>query len=339
MMAYANDFVVAIRKAGSGEVLRDIKGKNGERDVFIPFGSEYEIYVKNKSLYNVAAQVFIDGMDAFGGQKIVIKAGDSTVLKRFMVDGDKDKGKRFKFVSVESGHEGIVDPDSRENGLIQVKFFKEKTYCRQPDVPYVKKGEPIYPPFVPVYPPYVPGCPWEPCSAPYKPYRMTWSGTTGDADSLRYGAENICDENICDCDSGNTRGEMFGMMSKSVDSKTSGTIKNKSWSMSEQTLSCDSGLTRSMNYSCSNIPVKASMSKVGATVEGGTSSQSFREVFMDCESEPVVTISLRMRGNVDAPLSVKDSIHCSECGAKVECKSKFCWKCGAKVTSPCVIGR
>ena len=353
MMAYLDNFVVAIRKADTREVLRDIKGRNGERDVFLPFGSEYEIYVKNKSLYNVGAQVFIDGMDAFGGQKIAVMAGESTVLKRFCVDGDKDKGKKFKFVSIESGHEGIVNPDSRDNGLIQVKFYKEKERVK-------KTPDPVFVPY-PVYPQPYPVYPWFPSYPdPYLDYPRecrTWCSTsTGDA--TLYKNSNTSFSSSLDSEASTTRPHVDRQMPRMNDSLKR-SVSHSSDSMSFQCASpgdqpeltlgiggihdngfCDDSdcLMDSDATSSQYCGVHATtpMSKVGATVEGSVSSQSFREIAMECESESVVTIAIRLKGNVSKALGVKDHIHCAACGAKIQLNAKFCWACGAAVLiSPC----
>jgi hypothetical protein len=349
MMAYLDNFVVAIRKADTREVLRDVKGRNGERDVFLPFGSEYEIYVKNKSLYNVGAQVFIDGMDAFGGQKIAVMAGESTVLKRFMVDGDKDKGKRFKFVSVESGHEGIVNPDSRDNGLIQVKFYKEKERAK-------KTPDPVFIPY-PVYPQPYPVYPWFPSYPdPYWDYpreRRTWCSTsTGDATLYKNNSTFSCDSKVSDHVHIRKPKTSGGIIMSNNANHSSGSMSFQcasSGNQPELTLGiggihdngfCDDSdcLMDSDATSSQYCGVHATtpMSKVGTTVEGSVSSQSFREIVMECESEPVVTIAIRLKGNVSKALGVKDHIHCAACGVKVQLNAKFCWGCGAAVLiSPC----
>lgn len=124
MSAYKKDFVVAVKVAG--KVVRETKGKNGERNVFLQHDTQYSLLLKNLTNQRAAASIEIDGTDAMGGEKIVVPANSSTELKRFMLDGNSNKGESFKFVSLESGDEGIIDPTSKDNGLVSVSFFEEQ---------------------------------------------------------------------------------------------------------------------------------------------------------------------------------------------------------------------
>lgn len=123
-MAFSSNCVVAVKV--KGKVVRDGNGNNGERNVYLPHGTEYSLLLKNLTNRNAVASVEIDGSDALGGERVVVPANDSIELKRFMLDGDKDKGAAFKFVSLDSGDEGIVDPSSKDNGLIVARFYHEK---------------------------------------------------------------------------------------------------------------------------------------------------------------------------------------------------------------------
>ena len=156
MMAHRNDFVVAVKV--KGKVQREAPGKNGERNAFLPHDTEYSILLKNLSDRNAEATVFIDGADALGGEKILVPAGYRGVeIKRFMIDGDLNHGDAFRFVAVESGDKGIVDPSAKENGLIEVNFYHEK----KPVVPYT-----IYTTIHHPHPPIIPHSPWW----PYDPF-------------------------------------------------------------------------------------------------------------------------------------------------------------------------
>ena len=116
---YANGFVVAI-KNDSGQVLRE----SSDQEVFLPFGSEYTILLKNKNDRKAVAEIQIDGTNALGDRRIIIPAYGEAKVERFCIDGDLSAGRKLKFVSAESGE--VQDPTSGENGIVQVKFWLEK---------------------------------------------------------------------------------------------------------------------------------------------------------------------------------------------------------------------
>lgn len=116
MMAYDNGFVVAI--LANGQTLRESGG-----NVYLPYGTEYTIRLKNKNWRRAVANVSIDGTSiAQGG--FVIPMNGSIDIERFVVDGDLSSGRKFKFVDLNSP--GVQDPTSDDNGLIVVEFELEK---------------------------------------------------------------------------------------------------------------------------------------------------------------------------------------------------------------------
>jgi len=120
-MGYSNGFVASIIL--KNKPLREFK-YGGKRTVKIPFGSEYIIRLKNKSKEPALVDVAVDGTDVLNGSELVLKAGETMDLERFV--DDNSKGKKFKYISLEEGESSgeIDDPYREENGLIQVKFHK-----------------------------------------------------------------------------------------------------------------------------------------------------------------------------------------------------------------------
>ena len=115
---YNNKLAVAIKS--NGKVLREF-GEN----VYVPFGSEYSILVKNLNSVRALVTITIDGTDTGDGEQFVVDANDSLELERFLKNGNKKKGNRFKFIersdSVEE-HRGI----DVEDGLVRVEYQFEK---------------------------------------------------------------------------------------------------------------------------------------------------------------------------------------------------------------------
>lgn len=117
---YNNKLVVAIKHRG--KILREI----GE-EVYLPFGSEYSIYIKNLHSVRVLVSVEIDGDDVGDGTKFIIHPNSFIDLERFVRNGNLKKGNRFKFIERTSAveqHRGV----GAEDGLIRVEFQFEKKY-------------------------------------------------------------------------------------------------------------------------------------------------------------------------------------------------------------------
>jgi hypothetical protein len=125
-MMYKNQFVAAV-KSGN-KVLREV----GDT-VYLPFGCEYSILLKNLNIVRAEARITIDGEDVLGGNSIVVNPNSDLELERFLKD--LSKGNRFKFIertsSVEQ-HRGVGAGD----GLIRIEWQYEKPrpiYTVRPD--------------------------------------------------------------------------------------------------------------------------------------------------------------------------------------------------------------
>lgn len=135
LMMYQEKFVTAVRVAG--KILRE----SGEQ-VFVPFGSEYSLLLKNKNSVRALVSVEIDGVDATGGTQLIVPANGSIDFERFIKDGNFDQGLKFKFIErtkkIEDGPRGI----GAEDGLIRIQFeFEQQKAAYVPGPVY---GPPIY---------------------------------------------------------------------------------------------------------------------------------------------------------------------------------------------------
>ena len=114
---YESKLAAAIKV--NGKVLREFKDT-----VYIPFGSEYSILLKNLNTTRAVVNVFIDGEDQAPGG-IVINAGQEVDLERSIKNGNFTEGNRFKFIertgAVEA-HRGV----KLEDGLVRVEFQFEQ---------------------------------------------------------------------------------------------------------------------------------------------------------------------------------------------------------------------
>lgn len=107
-----NQKMVCCLKA-NGKILREFKDT-----VYVPFGSEYSILIKNLNSLRAIVNITIDGTDAVPGG-LVVNANQEIDLERFVKD--MSNGNKFKFIerssSVEAGR-GI----KVEDGLIRISF-------------------------------------------------------------------------------------------------------------------------------------------------------------------------------------------------------------------------
>ena len=118
---YNSKLAVALKS--NGKVLREF-GEN----VYIPFGSEYSIFIKNLNTVRALVSIEIDGDDVADGEQFVIEPNSSLDLERFMRRGNKKKGNRFKFVE-RTGALEEAQGIGIEDGIVRVEFAFE----RKPD--------------------------------------------------------------------------------------------------------------------------------------------------------------------------------------------------------------
>jgi hypothetical protein len=121
MMAYSNKLVCSVKV--NNKILRE-KVESGISTVWIPFGSEYSILVKNLAGRNAVVHLEIDGKSITTDKSgILLSAGRETELKGF-IEGVKTN-RRFKFIEKT---EEISDyrGDRIDDGMIRVTWQFEK---------------------------------------------------------------------------------------------------------------------------------------------------------------------------------------------------------------------
>jgi len=94
--------------------------------VYIPFGSEYAITLKNLHTTRAVVNVYIDGDNVVPGG-LVLNAGQTVDLERSIRNNNLTEGNRFKFIertgAVEQ-HRGV----GVEDGLVRIEYQFEKVY-------------------------------------------------------------------------------------------------------------------------------------------------------------------------------------------------------------------
>lgn len=138
-MVYKEDFITVIKN--KGKILREHGGV-----VKLPFGSEYELLMKNKNSVRALVSIEVDGKDTLDGNSLIISPNDEFSLKGFMKGMSVTN--RFKFIKKTkqiSDYRG----DRIDDGIVRVEFQFEKNQV-QPVIPSWDYGKliddnPIHP--------------------------------------------------------------------------------------------------------------------------------------------------------------------------------------------------
>lgn len=115
-MTYQDKFVAEVKVNG-----RILRVKDGA--VYLPFGSEYTLYLKNLNSRRASINVSIDGEDALDNHSLILDANSSTELQGFL-RGNVARN-RFRFINKTkqiAEHRG----DKADDGLIRIEFAFEK---------------------------------------------------------------------------------------------------------------------------------------------------------------------------------------------------------------------
>ena len=125
-MMYNQKLVASIK--ANGKILREFKDT-----VYIPFGSEYQIVLKNLDTVRALVNITLDGTDVCPGG-LVLSPGQTVDLERWIKNGNLTEGNKFKFIErtaqIEK-HKGI----GLEDGIINITYQFEQPpvrYSTQP---------------------------------------------------------------------------------------------------------------------------------------------------------------------------------------------------------------
>lgn len=104
----------------NGKVLREHKDI-----VYVPFGTEFSVLLKNLNTVRALVTVTIDGVDVGDGSQLVVGPNSEFELTRFIKNGNLKAGNRFKFIERTAGveqHRGV----GVEDGVVRVEFQFER---------------------------------------------------------------------------------------------------------------------------------------------------------------------------------------------------------------------
>lgn len=128
-MVHNQKLVAAIKC--KGKTLRE----NGE-EVYLPFGSEYSILLKNLNTTKALVDVHVDGQKVITG--LIIHPEQETELERFF-EGSMDSGHRLKFIE-KTKDISQFRGDFIEDGLVRIEYRFEKNapgpFIEEPGIHY-----------------------------------------------------------------------------------------------------------------------------------------------------------------------------------------------------------
>jgi len=282
-----------------GKVLREFK-----ETVYIKYGSEYSIFLKNLSTVRAVVNVFIDGDNIVPGG-LVINAGQEINLERSIKSNNLTEGNRLKFIertaAIENGPRGI----KLEDGLVRIEY--------QFEMPKLHSSL--------FYPKGVRGFGDDYWESKY--------GTSAPTKSIGGNSSYNVNGILRSVDWSKNGGAMAQAASASVQNYMSdNNLKNSSnvhdgaatmdWMESEQTRS---------------VP----KNDAGITVPGSKSTQSFTTTYVSSLDPAKHSMIFKLLGEtpdneeIRNPVTVKTKQKCITCGKQNKMTNKFCAECGTSL--------
>jgi hypothetical protein len=321
MTMYSNKLAVAIKTAG--KVLRE----QGDK-VFLPFGSEYSIFVKNLNTVRALVRISLDGVSVTDGEDLVVQGNSEINLERFLKKSNYNEGHKFKFIE-RSGkieaHRGI----GVEDGLLRVEFQFEKV-IEQPKIvnhdihhynhhywpkpyycwPYPYNGHPYY----------------------YGSLGATSFTNTSTSSLMSSGVADNSAGVSAQCFNVNTAapigGSADGAVASAVTSASVNTLRS---------IPLAPPIAFDVSRSVKSASVAAEpVNDAGITVPGSISNQQFTQAaWFPVETETHVIV-LKLVGDtgqglVEQPLTVQKKQTCPTCGTRNRGSNKCCRECGTSL--------
>jgi len=297
---YNEKLAVAVKSAG--KVLREFKDT-----VFVPFGNEYSILVKNLNTVRALVKVSIDGeyVDETG-EGFVIGANSDIELERFLKNGNLNKGNRFKFIERNAKVEqsrGI----ELEDGLIRIEFQYEKVLPKIEEVHHYTKH--IYHNDYPYW------------------YHHRYLGGPVYGSS---GWQSFSDPNtlLGQADSLTTR-SLRGSSCSNAPVQMSNTVASACFASNAASPAESYTVT-----STSNEALNSLINDAGITVPGSVSDQRFVKVSGFPLQETTHVVVLKLLGETEngkkvvQAVTVKSKQKCTTCGHLNKATAKYCSECG-----------
>lgn len=311
--------LVAIIKA-NGKIIRDVDD-GGSRVVYLPFGTDYTIALKNNESKRAAVSITVDGVDVLDGSQLVIDANAETEVKGFVNSSSRFAKNGFRFIEQTDkvkAHRG----ESISDGLVRVEFQYE---AQQPErIP------------VPIPVPYPVPTPYPTFPYWWRKYAQDQWKLTNENDLLTRYNEHVRMfgemRNASDIPDGfYSRQNKCGAKSNSLRREVETQDLGFACSVNQVNTSNDIGslgILRSSGFDKNAVP-----NDRGVTVAGAHVNQQFERAYLGVLEKTKHTIVFELRGEkttgakVTEPLYSRAKIECPSCGTKSASSAKFCSDC------------
>lgn len=297
-----NRKLVACLKVG-GKVLREHDDK-----VYIPFSSEYSIYIKNLNSVRASVTLEIDGKNVFSdGSSLVVNPNSEVNIERWV--NNQAKGNKFKYIERTSKIEDVRGIGT-EDGILRIAFRYQKPMPKyvSPKVTEVHHHHYQNPNWGQIYGGRAGGSMGGP------------SGSSTDESYEQFSQSNGASKSPLRASGMQLNSAQGSMLS---DRRITDGISAQASVASANALNVDNAQAISTNDK-------------GITVAGTISNQAFMTVSsFPLEYEEHVMV-LRMLGELGQnkivePVVVQRKIKCDTCGTVNKGSMKFCGGCGAAI--------
>ena len=300
---YSNKFAACIMV--DDEVVREVR-KDGADHIYLPFGTDYQIRLKNLDHRRAVVSISIDGDDVLDGSRLVVEGNSTTDLKGFLDSKTNNARNAFRFIEKTervSQHRG----DRVDDGLVRIEVQFEEDL---PEIDQIIK-----------YVPTRPYDPWHPYPYPINPGPyIAWYGGSGFTNG---GGSNQI--NLMSCSMGEPK--------PTADVSPAEDAADNPPSVENADLTGDPVEDAS---NALDIPPTTNTftGNDGITVTGIVVNQGFTTVHIRKLAAEKVVLVFKLLGKSDdgykvaKPLLVKSKIECETCGEKCKSGTKFCPECG-----------
>lgn len=335
---YSNKLAVAVK--ASGKVLREFN----KDTVYVPFGAEYTILIKNLNSVRAQVKVSIDGTDATEGTWLVVPANGEIELERFIKSGNLNKGNRFKFIErtakIEDGPRGI----KVEDGLIRIEYQFEKIYTPAPvyNLLPVKRERWVKEEYVDHY--------WSTQPVQYfgslsagiaQPFNGDPTGKLTSIGGSSLTSAGAFLNNVAHAGNAADEAPVFkGLVSSSALRSRSITATSAVATGSTVTMSaasCNAAMAAGLMSNTASLSSHEELNENGITVAGSESDQKFTTVgWFNVETEKHVMV-VKLLGETETgkpvvkAVTVKAKPTCTTCGHVNKATNKFCSECGTSL--------
>ena len=295
---YRNKFIACVMV--DDEIVREVR-QDGCDCIFIPFGTDYHLRLKNLDHRRAVVSVSIDGDDVLDGSRLVVDGNSTTDLRGFLDSKANVAHNAFRFIEqtdMVREHRG----EHVDDGIVRIEVQFEET------VPQIEqtikwdgvKRDGIGNPW---------GSPWYPCNISFG------GGFTNDVMPGSSGSYSC-----------NPQGH------QTFDWSSDGQIESIQCSHSmEPTL--DANDTDEVDLSDIGDGTNT-INTDGITVSGNVVDQMFTTTHIRRLASEKVVIVFKLMGKlrdekpVTKPLTVKSKVECPTCGTMNKSGIKFCGECG-----------